>query len=118
MRGRFRYQVTSRVWAAFGGSYGSGLPVEFEGTREVAVAQYGERIVDRVDFDRGRVRPALAFDASAGVDIWKREKRSLRFQADVRNLADRLNVINFAGLFSGTAIGAPRSVAARLTAEF
>ena len=32
--------------------------------------------------------------------------------------ADRLNVINFAGLFSGTAIAASRSVAARLTAEF
>ena len=29
-------------------------------------------------------------------------KRSLRVQADVRNLTDRLNVINFAGLFSGT----------------
>jgi len=36
----------------------------------------------------------------------------------VRNLTNRLNVINFAGLFSGTALGAPRSVAIRLRAEF
>jgi len=42
----------------------------------------------------------------------------VRFQADLRNLADRLNVINFAGLFSGTALAAPRSASARLTAEF
>ena len=30
--GRFRYQLVSRAWAAFGGSYGSGLPTEFSGT--------------------------------------------------------------------------------------
>ena len=39
-------------------------------------------------------------------------------QADVLNLTNRLNVINFAGLFSGTAIGAPRSFSIRLSAEF
>jgi hypothetical protein len=42
----------------------------------------------------------------------------VRVQADVRNLTNRLNVINFAGLFSGTAVGQPRSVAVRLKAEF
>ena len=41
-----------------------------------------------------------------------------RVQADVLNLTNRLNVINFAGLFSGTAIGPPRSIAVRLSAEF
>jgi hypothetical protein len=39
-------------------------------------------------------------------------------QADVRNLTDRLNVINFAGLFSGTALAAPRSGAVRVRADF
>jgi hypothetical protein len=39
-------------------------------------------------------------------------------QADVLNLADRLNVINFAGLFSGTAIAPPRSFGVRLRTEF
>ena len=42
----------------------------------------------------------------------------MKFQADVMNLTDRLNVINFAGLFSGTAIAAPRSFGLRLTGEF
>ena len=44
--------------------------------------------------------------------------RNLRLQADLFNLADRLNLINFAGLFSGTAIGAPRTGALRLRFEF
>jgi hypothetical protein len=39
-------------------------------------------------------------------------------QGDVMNLTNRLNVINFAGLFSGTAIAAPRSFSLRLTTEF
>jgi hypothetical protein len=42
----------------------------------------------------------------------------VKLQADVMNLTDRLNVINFAGLFSGTAVGSPRSFGLRLTAEF
>ena len=118
VRSRFRYQVAPRFWLALGGSYSSGLPVEFDGSYADAIAQYGPRIVDRVNFARGRVRPSLSLDASAGVVAWQKEKRSVRIQADVRNLANRLNVINFAGLFSGTAIAEPRSYGLRLETEF
>jgi outer membrane cobalamin receptor len=115
---RIRYQIVRRAWVALGGSYASGLPVEVDLTREDAIAQYGQRIVDRLNLDRGRVRPSFALDASAGVDLWKTDRHSLRLQGDVMNLTDRLNVINFAGLFSGTAIGQPRSFSLRLTTEF
>ncbi len=115
---RVRYQVAPRISVAMGGSYGSGLPVEFDGTEADALAQYGQRIVDRLNFDRGRVRPSFSLDASAGVDLWKSDRRSLRLQGDVMNLTNRLNVINFAGLFSGTALAAPRSVSLRLTTEW
>jgi hypothetical protein len=118
VRSRFRYRVSSRVWAAAGVSYGSGLPVEFDGSYEDAVAQFGKRIVDRVNLDRGRVRPSFSLSASAGVLAWKKEKRNARVQADVQNLTGRLNVINFAGVFSGTALGAPRSAAIRVQTEF
>ena len=70
------------------------------------VAQYGQQIIDRVNFDAGRVRPNFTLDASFGADLWKQEKRTLRLQMVVENLMNRLNVINFAGLFSGTAIAA------------
>jgi len=38
---------------------------------------------------------------------YRKESRSLQFQIQATNIADRLNVINFASIFSGTAIGAP-----------
>jgi outer membrane cobalamin receptor len=118
VRTRFRYQLVERVWLALGGEYGSGLPVEFEGTEQQAVAQYGQAIVNRVNFTLGRVRPSLSLDASAGADLWKKDKRNLHLQADVQNLNNRLNVIDFAGLFSGNSIAPPRSYALRLTTNF
>jgi hypothetical protein len=117
-RSRFRYQVAPRLWLAVGASYGSGLPVEFDGNAEDAIAQFGKRIVDRVNFSRGRVRPAFSLDGSAGAVLYKKEKQSVRLQADVLNLTDRLNVINFAGVFSGTALASPRTIAVRLQTEF
>jgi outer membrane cobalamin receptor len=118
VRTRFRYQLAERLWVALGGEYGSGLPVEFNGTEQEAVAQYGQEIVDRVNFATGRVRPSLAIDVSAGADLWKKDKRSVRFQADIQNLNNRLNVIDFAGLFSGNSIAPPRSYDLRLTTTF
>ncbi len=118
VRGRVRYQIVPRAWVAMGGGYGSGLPVEFDGTRADAVTQYGERIVDRLNLDRGRVLPSFSLDASAGVDLRKTDRHAVRVQADALNLTNRLNVINFAGLFSGTAIAAPRSLSIRFSAEF
>lgn len=116
--GRFRCQLTSRTWAALGGSYGSGLPTGFSGTRRDAIAQFGEPIADRVNFDRGRVRPSLAINISAGADLLRGDRVKLRLQADAHNLNNRLNVINFAGLFSGTGVAPPRSYALRLATEF
>jgi outer membrane cobalamin receptor len=118
VRGGVSYQVTPSFWVAAAASYGSGLPFEFTGDGTEAIAQYGQRIVDRVDLSTGRVRPSFSLDASSGLVVLKTSKVGVRLQADVRNLTDRLTVINFAGLFSGTALSAPRSVAVRLQAEF
>jgi outer membrane cobalamin receptor len=117
-RTRFRYELLPRAWVAFGGEYGSGLPVVFNGTEQTAIAQYGQRIVDRVNFARGRVKPSLALDASAGAEIWKHDKVNMKMQADVENLNNRLNVVDFAGLFSGNSIAPPRSFALRLETSF
>jgi len=118
LRTRVRYQVTNRFWGGLGAGYGSGLPFEFDGTEADALAQYSQQVVDRVNFDRGRVRPSLSLDASLGADIWRTEKFQMRVQADMENINDRLNVIDFGGLFSGNAIGPPRSYALRLTTSF
>jgi len=118
LRGRFRYEFTSRLSAAVGAEYGSGLPVEFGGSYSDAVAQYGQQIVDRVNFERGRVLPNLSIDLSGAAELWRHEKKSLRLQADVENLNNRLNLINFAGVFSGNTVAPPRSYHVRLTMSF
>jgi outer membrane receptor for Fe3+-dicitrate len=57
-------------------------------------------------------------NASAGADIWKKDSVAMRLQFDAQNLNNRLNLIDFAGLFSGNAIAPPRSYAIRLKAHF
>jgi hypothetical protein len=118
LRTRFRYQFTRRLWAGLGGEYGSGLPFDFGGTIQQAIGQYGQAVVNRVNFERGRVKPNLSVDASLGADIYTGEKLKMRMQADGENLNNRLNLIDFAGLFSGNAIAPSRSYSLRLTTEF
>ncbi len=118
LRTRYRYKLSKRVWVGLGAEYGSGLPVEFEGTVAEALAEYGPAVVERVDLARGRVRPQFSLDASLGADLYKGDRITLRLQGDIENINDQLNVIDFAGLFSGNAIGPPRSAFARLQAEF
>ncbi len=117
---RIRYQIHSRFWTAWSASYNSGLPVEGNDfpSMDLLLAQYGTAVVRRVNFDRMRVRPDFSIDGSVGAEVWRHEKHSLTLQADGFNLSNRLNLINFAGLLSGTAIAQPRSFSLRLRAEF
>jgi hypothetical protein len=71
-----------------------------------------------VNFDKGRVRPNYSLDVAAGVNMYRKERRSATFQIEAENLSDHVNVINFASLFSGTAVATPRSVSARLKLTF
>jgi hypothetical protein len=118
VRARVRYQLTSRLWLSGGAEYGSGLPFEFTGTYDQALAEYGPQVVDRINFADGRTKPTLSVDMSTGFEVYKKEKRSVRLQADVENLTNRLNVIDFGGLFSRNAIAPPRSYSLRLSASF
>jgi len=119
LHGQVRYQPWSRFWISAGASYGSGLPVEL-GEEDIStlVDQFGQQVVDRVNLEAGRVKPSLAVNISGAVELYHKEARSLRLQGDIRNLNDRLNVINFASVFSGTAIGAPRQYALRLRYDY
>jgi hypothetical protein len=116
-RARLRVALP-RSWIAIALAYGSGLPFEFADSLEDALAQYGARTVSRVDFATGRVRPSASLDLSGGATVMQRGGRSLRLYADARNLTNRFDVINFAGLFSGTAVAPPRSVGLRIAAQF
>jgi hypothetical protein len=118
LRARFKYQLFSRLWLATGLLSGSGLPFEYQGDAEDALAQYGSRVVDRLNFDRGRVDPSLSIQASLGADVYRSDRVHSHLQIDGDNLNNRLNVIDFGGLFSGNAIGPARSFALRLNTTF
>jgi len=118
VRGRLRYQVKPRFWAAGGIQYDTGLPFEFEGDPGTALAEYGQRVFNRINFTRGRLYPSFQVNASAGADIHKSDRLTMRFQIDGQNLNNVLDVTDFGGLFSGNAIGPSRSVALRLTTKF
>jgi hypothetical protein len=118
VRGRVRYQMTPRVWTSFGVQFDSGLPFDFDGDPATVLAQYGQQVLNRINFTRGRIYPAFQANASVGADIYKSDRVKMRFQADSQNLNNVLNVIDFGGLFSGNAIGPSRSFALRLTAVF
>jgi hypothetical protein len=119
-RSRIRFQSSKRTWLAISGEYGSGLPVEFDGDvdKNFLLAQYGPQIIGKVNFDKGRVEPNFSLGAAAGWDLYRKEQRTVSLQVQGSNLTDRVNVLNFASLFSGTSVAAPRSVAARLRLSF
>jgi hypothetical protein len=118
-RVRLRVQPFSRLWFAFGEQYGSGLPAE--GTSDNAdflLAQFGPDILRHINFARGRVRPNFSLDGVIGAELLHHERRSVEAELQSNNLTDRINVINFASLFSGTAIAPQRSISARLKFTF
>jgi hypothetical protein len=119
-RARVRFQAASRLWFAAAAAFGSGLPVSLDNPIDIndALAQYGAAILNQVNFGAGRVRPNFSLDASAGATLYHKEAREVSFQLEVNNLTGRLSVLDFASLFSGTAIAAPRSASARLKLAF
>lgn len=117
-RDRILYQVTRRVWFALGSDYNSGLPFQPDLTAQQYATEYGQVVINHLNFNRDRVSPYFTQNASVSADLYKREKLSFRLQADVQNLSNTLELIDFGGLFSGNAIGPSRSGMLRLTATF
>ena len=118
VRARFRYQVVPRLWFALGCDYNTGLPFQPDLTPQQYATEYGQGVVNHLNFNRGRISPYFTQNASLGVDLYRREKRSVRFQGDVANLSNTLELIDFGGLFSGNAIGPARQYTFRLVTSF
>ncbi|MGA9900742.1 MAG: TonB-dependent receptor, partial [Terriglobales bacterium] len=126
VRGRLRYQVKPRFWIAGGIQYDTGLPFEFQCDPTMPISRcianevqtYGQQVIDRINFARGRIYPSFQMNASAGADVYQSDHVKARLQIDGQNLTNVLDVIDFGGLFSGNAIGPSRSVALRLTTTF
>jgi TonB-dependent Receptor Plug Domain len=126
MRGRLRYQVAPRLWVAGGVQYDTGLPFDFQCPDGQTLAQceageaaiYGQDVVNRLNFARGRILPSFQVDASVGTDLYRSDRANVQLQVDGENLSNVIDVIDFGGLFSGNAIGPSRSVFVRFTTNF
>jgi hypothetical protein len=118
IRARVRYQVVPRLWIALGTEYNSGLPFQPDQTPEQYATEYGQVVINHLNFNRNRISPYLTGSVSLGADLYQHEKRSLRLQADAQNLSNTLEVIDFGGLFSGNALGTSRQYTFRLVSSF
>jgi hypothetical protein len=88
VRARVRYQIAPRLWFALGADYNSGLPFQPDLTPQQYAAEYGQVVINHLNFNLGRINPYFAQNASLGLDLYQREKRSIRFQGDVANLGN------------------------------
>lgn len=113
-------RLPGKLWMAFGGRHDSGFSVELEPgvTEEEFAMEFPEKILDRVNFERGFIKPHTVLDFSVGRDFAVNEHVSLSGQFNIRNLADRFYLITFESVFSGTTIGRPRNYGGRLTMNF
>lgn len=123
LRARARVQAAERLWFASSAEYGSGLPVNLNGPAgpsqiNFLLQQYGAGIVGEVNFNAGRVLPNFSLDAATSATLFRKEAKEVSFEIEGHNLTNKVNVLNFASLFSGTAVALPASVTARLKFEF
>jgi hypothetical protein len=118
VRTRVRYQAAPRLWFALGIDYNSGLPFQPDLTPQQYATEYGQVVISHLNFNRGRISPYLTENASVGADLFRREKTSMRLQGDAQNLSNKLELIDFGGLFSGNALGPSRQYTFRLTTTF
>ena len=130
-----RFEPHRKIWFSVGARYGSGLPVELEDEDddddgddddeqeeddddEDSPQAIPQAILEQVNFERGRVRPNFSLDFSIGARVWEEGDRSATLQFDLRNATGRLNVINFSGLFSGTALAPGRQATLKVRLRF
>jgi hypothetical protein len=118
VRTRVRYQAAPRLWFALGIDYNSGLPFQPDLTPQQYATEYGQVVISHLNFNRGHISPYLTENASVGADLFRREKTSMRLQGDAQNLSNKLELIDFGGLFSGNALGPSRQYTFRLTTTF
>ncbi|HEY3137980.1 MAG TPA: TonB-dependent receptor [Blastocatellia bacterium] len=113
-------RLPGRFWAAFGGRHDSGYSVELEpdSTEEEFAKEFPEKILDRVNFEQGFIKPHTVLDFSIGRDFRLNEHVSLSGQFNIQNLADTFYLITFESVFSGTTIGRPRNYSGRLSFNF
>jgi len=118
IRARVHSQIAPRLWMAAGADYNSGLPFQPDLTPQQYATEYGQVVINHLNFNRDRISPYFTQNLTLGADILKREKFTTRFQGDIANVGNALELIDFGGLFSGNAIGPGRQFTFRVLTTF
>ena len=111
----------SGLYANLSGRYDSGVPADVEPGTTLSdfIGQgFDPRLYDKIDFQRGRIKPRFLLDFSVGADLMQKERVSLNLQFNIQNLTNELFLYNFESVFSGTHIGYPRLFSGRISLRF
>lgn len=113
-------RLPGKFWTAFGGRHDSGFSVELEpdASAEEFAMEFPEKILDRVNFERGFIKPHTVLNWSVGRDFQLNDHVSLSGQFNIQNLADTFYLITFESVFSGTTVSRPRNYSGRLSMNF
>src|SRR5262249_37523451 len=105
------YSHHSGAWLNLTARYDSGIPTEFSLDD---FAGFDPRIQGQLDSVRFRLKPRTLINLSGGLELRRESHFPISMQMGVNNLADHFYLYNFQSVFSGTHIGRPREVSARI----
>ena len=105
------YTHKSSAWGSLTGRYDSGVPTDFD---PATFASLPPALQQQLDPIRGRVKPRQVYDVAVGYDLFRESLTPVSMQLTVNNVFDRFYLFNYESVFSGTHIGRPREVTARL----
>ncbi len=111
----FTYTHKSSAWVNFSGRHDSGVPSDFD---PATLPTLDPRIAASLDAVRGRVKPRTLFDFAAGYEWMKEKRMPVTLQFSVQNLTNEFYLYNYESVFSGTHIGRPREISARVVFHF
>ncbi len=101
---------TAGLVAALTARYESGTPVELDDDEPDDIDEIRARPgSDRVDLERGRVKPRFVVDLAVSQRVAQGRRAGLTVRASVLNLTNDAYALNFGNPFSGTHFGAPRT---------
>jgi hypothetical protein len=105
----------SRASLSAVGRYESGTPIELDADEADELASRPG--ADRVDFERGRVRPRTTVSLLGTLRIWQGARAAVSVRGSLLNLFDAHYAYNFGNPFSGTHFGAPRTASVTVRVE-
>lgn len=109
------YSHKAGAWFNLSGRHDSGVPAEVD---PAVLPTLDARLAASLDALRGRVKPRTLFDFATGYELMREKRFPITLQFSVQNLTNDFYLYNFESVFSGTHVGRPREISARIVFHF